>query len=120
MSNNETDPFQEEADLQAWAAELGQDYALGSQGKIGQPTREMSVGRIDSHIGQVSQRMRELSELASLPDDKERAIQRTHSQVNSMSAAELMIWQTEAMGWLIENPTATIDNLIIQDPFSQP
>ena len=111
----EHDPLQEEQDLQLWAQELGLDYIFGTQGTVEQPSREMKRSRLAADIGKITARIRELSGLPSIISDEERALHVSPSELRAMTLAERDKWHIDVLGWLIDNPSATIHDLIDLD-----
>ena len=108
----ETDPFQEETDLQAWSEDMGIEYEIGQQGSAGMPIRDMSDARLDATIDSVTRVMRESSCLPVLPDEQELSLHRKQDELDEMSEPERIEWFSETIGWLIEHPNATINDLI--------
>ncbi len=107
--------FADEEALAALAEELGSTYEPGTPGPKDQPIREWSSSRVDAHIGFVRRRLRELGDLPILPTPEEQAIHTTPKEIVAMTDAESTQWLIGSLRFLIENPKATIDNLIDED-----
>ncbi|QQS65115.1 hypothetical protein IPO96_00950 [Candidatus Saccharibacteria bacterium] len=111
--------FAEEESLRAWAAEMGTDYEIGTQGTVGgQPISEMGNSRIEGFLGRAASRLRELGDLPAIVNDDERRLHITPDQLHTMTDDEKDKWLLDALNWLIENPSAIINNLfdVLQDP----
>ncbi len=108
----ERDPFQEEADLQSWAAELGTEYEVGSQGSFGQPIKDMSDERLAATADSITSELREGADLPIIPSPTEQALHVTRAELAAMTPGQRDDWQLKALDFIIENPKARITDLI--------
>ncbi|MCW1908846.1 MAG: hypothetical protein KIH63_005925 [Candidatus Saccharibacteria bacterium] len=111
MATEGVDPFEQEHDMQRWAAEMGSEYVLGSQGAFGQPLAEMDITRLDALSGSIKREIREDDGLPAIPDDAELRLHVTREQLAAMPEGERLAWVIDSLEWSLDHPQARITHL---------
>lgn len=111
MAGKGVNPFEQEQDLQRWAAEMGSEYILGTQGASGQPLSEMDGSRLDALSGSIKRELREDDGLPAIPDDAELRLHVTREQLAAMPEGERLEWVIDSLAWSLDHPQARITYL---------
>lgn len=112
--------FQEEDDLQKWADDMGQSYQPGAQSEnLQQPLEEQSTERRQARAGRYLSAARELGGFPVIPDEKERTLHVTPSQLDAMTDDERLKWRLDAMDWVLLHGGG-LEDLIDPDPSPRP